>query len=147
MKNMNDIKKVLISIKGTPLYSMDEDEVFELMTDGEYCQKNGIRSFSYIGSELTGEEGTLTTFDVEKDRVILKRNDGINGDMIFTENQKQHFLYSTPFGSVMMGIDTHSIVNNMADDGGNLEIRYDIEVDNMPVSQNLFEISVRSCPQ
>jgi len=144
---MKDMKKVLISIKGSPLHSMDEDEVFELMTDGEYTQNDGTCSFSYIGSSLTGEEGTLTTFDVEKDRVTLKRNDGINGDMIFTENQKQHFLYNTPFGSVMMGIDTHSIVNNMADDGGNLEIRYDIEVDNISVSQNLFEINVRSCPQ
>ncbi|MCL2427158.1 MAG: DUF1934 domain-containing protein [Oscillospiraceae bacterium] len=144
---MNDTKKVLISIKGSPLYSADEDEMFELMTDGEYLEKNGICTFSYIGSTLTGEEGTLTTFNVEKDKVTLQRNDGINGDMIFTENQKQHFLYNTPFGSVMMGIDTHSIVSNMADDGGNLEIKYDIEVDNVSVSQNLFEINVRSCPQ
>jgi hypothetical protein len=35
----------------------------------------------------------------------------------------------------------------MSDDGGNLEIRYDIEVDNVPVSQNLFKINVRSLPQ
>jgi len=144
---MKNIKKVLISIKGTPVDTVDEDEVFELLTDGEYVQKNGMYTFSYIGSSLTGEEGTITTFDVEKERVTLKRNDGINGDMIFTENQKQHFLYNTPFGSVMMGIDTHHIVNNMADDGGDLEIRYDIEVDNISVSQNLFEINVRSLPQ
>jgi len=45
-----------------------------------------------------------------------------------------------------MGIDTHSIIKNMNDDGGSLEIRYDIEVDNISVSQNLFHIDVR-CPQ
>jgi len=47
----------------------------------------------------------------------------------------------------MLGIDTHSITTNMRDDGGNLEIRYDIEVDNVSVSQNLFKINIKSCPQ
>ena len=144
---MNKMKKVMISIKGLPVFAADEDDVFELMTDGEYLQRDGISTFSYIESMLTGQDGLLTTFDVEHDRVVLKRGDGISGDMIFSENQKHHFLYDTPFGSVMLGIDTHSITKNMSDDGGNLEIRYDIEVDNVAVSQNLFKIDIRSMPQ
>jgi len=144
MKNM---KKVLISIKGLPVFAADENEAFELMTDGEYLQKDGISTFSYIESTLTGQEGLLTTFDVENDRVVLKRGDGLSGDMIFSEHQKHHFLYDTPFGAVMLGIDTHSITQNMNDDGGNLEIRYDIEVDNVSVSQNLFKINIKSSPQ
>ena len=141
------MKKVLISIKGLPVFSSGDDEAFELMTDGEYLQQDGISTFSYTESTLTGQDGLLTTFDVEHDRVILRRGDGLSGDMIFSENQKHHFLYDTPFGSVMLGIDTHSITKNMSDDGGNLEIRYDIEVDNVSVSQNLFKIKIKSCPQ
>jgi len=144
---MKDMKKVLISIKGLPVFSANDDDAFELMTDGEYMQHDGISTFSYVESMLTGQDGLLTTFDVEQDRVVLKRGDGLSGDMIFSENQKQHFLYNTPFGSVMLGIDTHSITKNMSDDGGNLEIRYDIEVDNVSVSQNLFKINIRSLPQ
>ena len=141
------MKKVFISIKGLPVFSTDDDDAFELMTDGEFCQHDGISTFSYIESALTGQDGQMTTFDVEPDRVVLKRNDGLSGDMIFSEKQKHHFLYSTPLGSVMLGIDTHSIISNMHDEGGNLEIRYDIEVDNVAVSQNLFKINVRSIPQ
>ena len=144
---MDDMKKVMISIKGLPVFAADEEDAFELMTDGEYLQKDGISTFSYTESMLTGQDGLLTTFDVEQDRVVLKRGDGVSGDMIFSENQKHHFLYDTPFGSVMLGIDTHSITKNMSDDGGNLEIRYDIEVDNVSVSQNLFKINIRSMPQ
>jgi len=144
---MKDTKKVMISIKGLPVFATSDDDAFELMTDGEYLQDGGLATFSYVESTLTGQDGMLTTFDVENDRVVLKRGDGLSGDMIFSENQKHHFLYDTPFGSVMLGIDTHSIVNNMNDDGGNLEIRYDIEVDNIAVSQNLFKINIRSCPQ
>jgi len=144
---MKDMKKVFISIKGLPVFAASDDDAFELMTDGEYITEDGKSTFSYVDSTLTGQDGMLTTFDVESDRVVLRRGDGMGGDMIFSENQKHHFLYDTPFGSIMLGIDTHSIKNNMNDDGGNLEIRYDIEVDNVSVSQNLFKINIRSCPQ
>jgi uncharacterized beta-barrel protein YwiB (DUF1934 family) len=145
--NRKDSKKVLISIKGLPVFANSDDDAFELMTDGEYSQTEELSTFSYIESSLTGLDGSLTTFDVEKDRVVLKRGDGLSGDMIFSENQKHHFLYDTPFGSVMLGIDTHSITKNMRDDGGNIEIRYDIEVDNVAVSQNVFKINIRSLSQ
>ena len=144
---MKDSKKVMISIKGLPVFATSDDDAFELMTDGEYLKDGTLSTFSYIESSLTGQDGMTTTFDVENDRVVLRRGDGLSGDMIFSENQKHHFLYDTPFGSVMLGIDTHSITNNMNDDGGNLEIRYDIEVDNIAVSQNLFKINIKSCPQ
>jgi len=141
------MKRVTISIKGSPAQTDNDDDSFELMTDGEYSRVNGVSTFSYLESELTGLDGLLTTFDVEPDRVVLRRGDGLSGDMIFSEKQKHHFLYETPFGSIMMGIDTQSIKKNMRDDGGSLEIRYNIEVDNISVSQNLFQIDIRSFPQ
>ena len=144
MKKKFDMKKALISIKGMPAMADSDDEGFELMTDGEYLLKNGISTFSYVESEMTGLDGSLTTFDVEPDRIILRRGDGLSGDMIFSENMKHHFLYETPFGSITMGIDTLSIKKNLREDGGNLEIRYDIEVDNVAVSQNLFTIDIRA---
>lgn len=141
------MKKATISIKGSPALPGNDDDGFELMTDGEYSRDGGYSTFSYIESELTGLNGLLTTFNVEPDRVVLTRGDGSNGDMIFSEKQKHHFLYETPFGSMVLGIDTHSIKKNLCDDGGSLEIRYDIEVDNVSVSQNLFEITIKTCPQ
>ena len=139
--------KVTISIKGKPALADSDDEGFELMTDGEYTQENGVSKFSYIESELTGSGGLMTTFDIEPDRVILHRGDGMGEDMIFSEDFKHHFLYETPYGSITMGIDTHSIKKDMRDDGGNLEIRYDIEVDNVTVSHNLFEIDIWALQQ
>jgi uncharacterized beta-barrel protein YwiB (DUF1934 family) len=141
------MKKVMISIKGSPILSFTEDDCFELLTDGEYLSKDGVSTFSYRESELTGLDGLLTTFNVEQDRVVLKRGGEYSSDMIFCENQKHNFLYETPFGSIIMGIDTHSIEKNLRDDGGSLEIRYDIEVDNVSVSQNLFQIDITSLPQ
>ena len=143
------MKKVTISIKGSPVLtdSDSDNDSYEFFTDGEYQREGGVSTFSYVESELTGMNGLMTTFNVEPDCVILRRGDGMSGDMIFSENQKHHFLYETPFGSIMMGIDTHSIVKNLREDGGSLEIRYDIEVDNISVSKNLFKIDISSFPQ
>ena len=140
------MEKVTISIKGSQAAPGDESDMFELMTDGEFLGDNGVFTFSYEESEITGFGGTLTTFNVEPERVTLRRGGGFWGDMIFCEKQKHHFLYETPFGAITMGIDTHSITNNMRDDGGSLEILYNIEVDNVAVSRNLFQIDVKRWP-
>ena len=139
--------KVMISIKGLPAFAYSDNEGFELLTDGEYLEKDGISTISYMESELTGLSGHQTIFNVEPDRVTLKRGGDHMSEMIFCESQKHNFLYETPFGSILMGIDTHSIDKNMNDEGGSLEIRYDIEVDNVSVSRNLFQINIESLSQ
>ena len=137
------MKKVTISIKGSQTTPGEDADEFELITDGEYSRQNGVSTFSYVESELTGYNGLITTFNVEPERVVLSRGDGANGDMIFCEKQKHHFLFDTPFGAITMGIDTHSIKEDMSDDGGSLEILYNIEVDNVAVSRNLFKIDIK----
>ena len=134
--------KVTISIKGAPAMADSDDDAYELMTDGEYVLENGISTFSYLESELTGLGGSRTVFNVEPDKVVLRRGDGSGEEMVFSENLKHHFLYETPYGAVTMGIDTHSIKNHMHKEGGSLEIRYDIKVDNIAVSENLFSINI-----
>ena len=144
MNNNSGTKNVTISIIGSITNAQEPGDSFELMTDGEYFQKGSCSVFSYVESEITGFDGLKTTFAVEPGQVILRRADGKTADMIFSESQKHHFLYETPFGAVTMGIDTHSIKNNLHDRGGDLEIKYDIEVDNVAVSRNSFKINIFS---
>ena len=137
------MKKVTISIKGCQRSQSDDDESFELTTDGEYTREGGVTLFSYMESELTGYAGMQTTFSVENDAVVLNRADGMTGELIFSKARKHHFLYETDFGSLMMGVDTHNLSQRFDEDGGELEIEYDIDVDNVVISRNTFEISVR----
>ncbi len=137
------MKKVLISIKGFQSAQHSDEESFELVTDGEYNLNDGIVEFSYMESELTGYAGMKTSFVVEPDRVVLTRAGGLNGEMIFTEGRKHHFVYETTYGSLTMGVDTQSITQELNADGGNLEIHYAIDVDNIVMSRNSFKINVK----
>ena len=58
------MKDVIISIKGRQNDPNGEENAVELVTDGEFDYKNGEGTLSYMDSELTGLEGTKTTFTI-----------------------------------------------------------------------------------
>jgi uncharacterized beta-barrel protein YwiB (DUF1934 family) len=132
-----------ISIKGSQTSPGEEEECFELVTDGQYSRKNGVSKITYQESGVTGFEGMETSFLVEPERITLRRDSWWGGDMIFEEEHKHHFLYETPYGSLTMGIDTERIVHDIDEHGGSLHIQYVIDVENVIVSRNDFKISIK----
>ncbi len=138
------MKDVIITVTGMHrLPDMDEDYI-ELMTDGLYCRdKTGKITLSYMESEMTGFEGTQTTFYVDESSVVMERSGAVSSRMIFEEGRKHHFVYDTPYGAMTMGVETRNIENNLGDNGGLLLIDYAIDMNNSALSQNSFKISVK----
>ena len=65
-------KPVIISIRGVQSLEPGEEDVMELVTQGVLRQEEGEGfSLSYLESELTGLEGTTTTFRIAPDRITL----------------------------------------------------------------------------
>ena len=44
----------------------------------------------------------------------------MNSEMIFQEGQKHFSLYETPYGGLMLGVNTHRAKADFGEDGGNL---------------------------
>ena len=63
--------------------------------------------------------------------------------MVFQEGKKHFFLYELPFGSVTMGVNTSRINSDFTEAGGDLEIKYTVDMDNAVVSENTFIINIR----
>ena len=135
---------VIISIKGKQSYEDAEDETIELVTEGR-LEEDGSDGFtlSYQESELTGLEGTLTTFQIEKDRITLMRVGEVNSQMVFEEGRRHLSMYNTPYGALSVGVSTRRMRSDLRRDGGSIEIHYAIEIDHEVAGQNLFKISVR----
>ena len=139
-----DIQNYVISIRGEQTTDPNAaPDSLELVTDGFYKTTENGSTFSYEESELTGLEGTRTTFQVEPDKVILTRVGTVNSQMVFQEGRKHYFAYNTPYGAMMMGVNTHTVRNHLHEGGGELEIRYAIDMDNNLVSKNTFHINIR----
>ncbi len=103
-------KNVIISIKGVQSYEDAETETIELVTEGTLmdCGEEGY-TLSYQESELTGLEGTLTTFQVENDRITLMRMGMVNSQMVFQLGRRHFSMYDTPYGALSVGINTHKM--------------------------------------
>ncbi len=143
---MND--NVILSIKGTQRYEgTEEDGIVELVTLGNLQQDERGLTISYEETELTGMEGTTTRVRIEDGpRVTLLREGRINTQMVFQLGQRYLALYETPYGAMSVGILTQRLKNTVSEAGGDLEIDYNIEVNNLQSGKNLFRLNVRQNP-
>ena len=113
------------------------------MTEGTLEQTaDGLR-ISYQETELTGMEGTCTTFEIGPSRVILRRSGSVNSQMVFEEGKQHTSLYETPFGDLSVDIQTGRLRHNLTERGGIMEIRYSIAVEHIVTGRNCFKIRVR----
>ena len=136
-------KNVIISIKGVQRLEDADPDTMELVTEGRLEQDGNSYTLSYQESELTGLEGTLTTFQVEPDRVTLLRVGEFNSQMVFQEGRRHLAMYNTPYGSMTIGVNTRHLHADLTERGGDIEIDYAIEIDHTVAGRNVFQINVR----
>ena len=134
---------VLLSIRGEQYFDgIDPDET-ELMTEGTMALTEDGMVLSYEESELTGMEGTTTTFEVKGPRVTLTRSGTVNSQMVFEEGRQHTSLYETPFGELSVDIQTSILKHNLSERGGLMEIKYSIAGEHTVTGRNCFKIRVR----
>ena len=144
---MTDNDNVIISIKGSQVNAESGPEEMELVTPGRLVRDaQGRYTISYEESELTGLEGTTTVLQIEGGRVTLLREGSVNSQMVFEEGCRHLSMYETPYGALSVGINTRRMKNTVGEDGGDLEIDYAVEIDNLLTGQNLFRMSVKRDP-
>ena len=136
-------KEVIISIKGMQDFEQTGKDSIELVTRGSLGRKAGLITLCYEESELTGLEGTLTTIQVEPERVTMMRTGQVNTQMVFQEGRRHLSMYNTPYGAMAIGVNTHHLLAEVDDKGGDIEIDYAIEVDHAMAGRNIFKINVK----
>ena len=137
-------KDVIISIKGTQAVDDAPPEVIELVTEGQLrgSEREGY-TLSYQESELTGLEGTLTTFQVEPHQVTLLRVGEFNSQMVFQLGRRHFSMYETPYGALSVGVNTHDLRAELGEHGGKIQISYAIEIEHNVAGENSSLIDVR----
>ncbi|MDY3280906.1 DUF1934 domain-containing protein [Dysosmobacter sp.] len=135
---------VIITVRGEQYYDGADPDVTELMTEGYLTEGEDGLSFSYQETDLTGMEGTTTTFTVQGRQAILTRTGTVNSQMVFEEGKQHTSLYGTLFGSLTVDIQTSRLRHNLTARGGILEIRFTIAVEHTVTGKNMFKIRVRT---
>lgn len=137
---MND--NVIISINSRT--GEDGSDQMELVTEGRLVRRGeGSFTVSYEETELTGLEGTTTVLHIDGPKVTLLREGTVNSQMVFEEGRRHLSMYETPYGALSVGINTRRMKSTLGEGGGDLEIDYAIEIDNLLAGRTMFRMNVR----
>ncbi|MBQ8326408.1 MAG: DUF1934 domain-containing protein [Lachnospiraceae bacterium] len=137
-------KDVLVAIKGLQFEGDMDAEAIEVINKGEYYKKN--EGHYVIFDEVTEgfKEKTKNILHVKGDSVELTKRGLVNVHMSFEENKKNMTQYSTPYGNIMIGIDTKSIKMEEKEDRLQIGIEYALELNYEHFADCNIEMDIRS---
>ena len=136
-------KEVLISISGIQMMDDDHDNV-EIITTGEYFFRNGNH---YILYEELVEGFTGTTknmIKIKTDQLEITKKGITNATMKFTTNEKKLTSYITPYGEMMIGIQTRQIAIEEQEDKMQIKVDYALDINYDHVSDCHIIMDIQS---
>ena len=138
-------QEVLLTLQGLQFEQREEDaDKIEMVTVGDYYKKNGKH---YVIYEEVTEGFTQTTknrLKFSEDMLELSRNGLVNMHMVFQENKKNLTNYNTPFGQILIGIDTKKIQIKEQKDNIVVDVDYSLDVNYEFLSDCHIKISICS---
>lgn len=127
-------KDVLISISGMQISDGDSGDV-ELITTGSYYKKNG-KHYVVYDEVLEGNEGVVkNTIKIHPDRLDIIRRGSASVHMTFQQDRKNLSCYATPFGDMMVGIQTNQVVVKEDEDSLKVQVEYSLDLNYQHVSE------------
>ncbi|MCI8945504.1 MAG: DUF1934 domain-containing protein [Lachnospiraceae bacterium] len=140
-------KDVLLFIKGLQFESGNDAGDLETVTAAEYYKKN---NHHYVIYEEAMEGFRDTTKNIIKwngETLDLTKRGLINVHMIFEEKKKNVTDYKTPFGSILIGIDTRQISVEEAEEQIRVNVDYALEInyEHLADCQITMDVRARDC--
>lgn len=134
-------KDVLVTIAGLQ-YELESEEPIEVITAGQYFCKNEKHYVIY--DEILDEmnEVCKNRIKIGTDMVEILKSGASNVHMVFELGKKNLTYYNTPFGSLLIGIDTTKIVCSESEEAIELNIEYGLEVNYSHVSDCSITVKV-----
>ena len=137
-------KNVCITIKSTQTVDEEKDTT-ELFTFGAMEQFDGGFRLHYDESEATGFEGSSVTLEVSDNMVTMTRSGKVISSLFIEKGKKHHCHYGTEFGDFMIGVGTDEIKNELKSTGGDVYLRYTLDINSSYMSENEMHINVKEC--
>ncbi len=102
-------KDVLVSVEGLHFSGEETPGKVEVINAGSYYKKNDYHYIFYDEPVEGFEEVARNMIKFRDGEVLLRKKGPVNVDMLFEENRKNESCYTTPFGDIMLNINTRSV--------------------------------------
>lgn len=141
-------KEVLITIQGLQFdaeaQNDEEMDKIESIYPGEYYLRNGSHYMLY--DELMEDETDpiKNVIKLREKEFTLTKKGIINTQMVFTEGKKNMTSYATPFGNIMIALDTEKIEVEETEDELKIHIDYGLEANYQYIADCHITVTVAS---
>ncbi len=139
-------KDVLIAIKGMQFEGAEDAEEIEVIQRGQYYQKNGTHYLLY-------EEPVEGSTEIIKNRIKFKdgevqvaKKGPVNTTLNFKKNEKNMTNYATPYGNLLVGIDTQSVKLELSEEKMDIRVDYALDINYEFLADCKIAIAVTSLP-
>lgn len=121
-------KEVLLSIKGLQFEGEHDTNDLETVTAAEYYKKNDSHYVVYDEATEGFDATTKNIIKWNEKMLDMTKRGLVNVHMVFEESKKIMTDYRTPFGSILIGIDTHKIQVEEEKEKIRVHVDYALEV-------------------
>lgn len=138
-------KDAMITIVGEQRVDGDDDRV-ELVTAGSFCRRKDSYYILYNESEATGFAGSKTMVKYERDRrrVTITRTGTTRSEIVIEQGERHQSSYDMGFGGLTIGVSCNHMVEELTDDGGELEFAYSLDMNSTLTSEHRVIMQVRT---
>lgn len=138
-------QKVLLTLQGMQFDQSGENaDQIGITADGDYYKKNDKHYVLYEEVAEGFVQPTKNRLKFSEDIVELSRSGPVNVHMVFQENKKNLTNYITPFGQILMGIDTKEIQVTEREEQITVEVHYVLEINDEFLSDCHMKIDICS---
>ena len=138
-------QKVMLTLQGLQADQSGENAgQIETVVCGDYYKRNDKHYVIYEEVTEGFEQPTRNQLKFGEGIVELSRSGPINVHMAFQENKKNLTNYNTPFGQILMGIDTKRIQMQEREDHIIVEVEYSLDVSGEFLSDCHMKIDICS---
>ena len=136
-------KDVIITMKGLQ-FDIQEQSPLELITVGRYYFKNGKHYIIFEELSIETGEETSNIIKLGDNRVDVIKKGANSTHMVFEPGKKNISYYATPFGDLLIGINTLDIQYRETDLNIDVDIAYVLEMNYSHVSDCAISFNIKS---
>lgn len=138
-------KDVLLTMQGLQFDQREEDaDKIETMTVGNYYKKNDKHYVLYEEVTEGFSETTKNRLKFNDHTLEMTRSGLVNVHMVFQENQKNLTSYNTPFGHLLIGIDTKKIKITEEEERIQIDVDYSLDVNYEFLAECHIKVEIRA---
>ena len=141
-------KEVLLCIQGLQFEedarNDEELDKIETICTGEYYNRNGAHYIMYEEMAEGFEEPVKNMIKVRGKEFSLTKRGGLQVQMAFTEGKKSMTDYNTPFGNILIGLDTTKVETIEEENMLQIHIDYALEANYQYIADCHIIVKVNS---